>query len=45
MKTKKNEYIAPEVEMVELKDESIICASLEEFTMPDPWSGFDEQEW
>mgnify|MGYP003291783870 CR=1 FL=1 len=42
---KKAVYLPPSVEATSVLDDSVICASVGNLDMPDPWTGSTEQEW
>ena len=42
---KETTYQSPEVEVIDICAESIICASGENVTVFDPWSDNVEEEW
>lgn len=45
MKMNKKVYQSPVLEVIDICTESIICASGENVTVSDPWSGNVEEEW
>lgn len=45
MNMKETSYQSPKVEVIDICAESIICASGENVTVSDPWSGNVEEEW
>ena len=45
MNIKETAYQSPKVEVIDLCAESVICASGNDVTVTDPWSGNVEQEW
>ena len=45
MNIKETTYQSPKVEVIDICAESIICASGDNVTVSDPWSGNVEEEW
>ena len=45
MNIEETTYQSPKVEVIDICAESIICASGDNVTVSDPWSGNEEEEW
>lgn len=49
IKNEKEKYLSPEVVVVEVRQEGVICASVEFLVTPDPvsdpFTGLEELEW
>ena len=45
MKMNKKAYQSPELEVIGIRAESIICVSGEDVTVTNPWEGNTEQDW
>ena len=45
MNRKETTYQSPELEVIGIRAESIICVSGEDVTVTNPWEGNTEQDW